>query len=144
MLRNLQIPRDWRSPSPGLVQRRGMSCQWPWGDCSWQHLTRFGLIYPPPCWNCSYRCVPAQHRRAAAPASQPPAPVNPDLSFVSLSLSSSLPLFPPISLSFQEVCSELWCLSKSNRCITNSIPAAEGTICQTNTIEKGVRKPGAP
>ncbi|KAL2295000.1 hypothetical protein Nmel_018144, partial [Mimus melanotis] len=37
----------------------------------------------------------------------------------------------------QEVCSELWCLSKSNRCITNSIPAAEGTICQTNTIDKG-------
>uniref|UniRef100_K7FB11 ADAM metallopeptidase with thrombospondin type 1 motif 10 n=1 Tax=Pelodiscus sinensis TaxID=13735 RepID=K7FB11_PELSI len=39
---------------------------------------------------------------------------------------------------YGEVCSELWCLSKSNRCITNSIPAAEGTICQTNTIEKGV------
>lgn len=38
----------------------------------------------------------------------------------------------------QEVCSELWCMSKSNRCITSSIPAAEGTICQTNTIEKGV------
>ncbi|XP_028855606.1 A disintegrin and metalloproteinase with thrombospondin motifs 10 isoform X3 [Denticeps clupeoides] len=36
-----------------------------------------------------------------------------------------------------EVCSELWCMSKSNRCITSSIPAAEGTICQTNTIEKG-------
>ncbi|MEQ2316061.1 A disintegrin and metalloproteinase with thrombospondin motifs 10, partial [Ameca splendens] len=28
-------------------------------------------------------------------------------------------------------------MSKSNRCITSSIPAAEGTICQTNTIEKG-------
>lgn len=39
----------------------------------------------------------------------------------------------------QEVCSELWCLSKSNRCITNSIPAAEGTLCQTHTIDKGVR-----
>ncbi|NWT75238.1 ATS10 metalloproteinase, partial [Prunella himalayana] len=38
---------------------------------------------------------------------------------------------------YGEVCSELWCLSKSNRCITNSIPAAEGTICQTNTIDKG-------
>ncbi|XP_060088812.1 LOW QUALITY PROTEIN: A disintegrin and metalloproteinase with thrombospondin motifs 10 [Heteronotia binoei] len=38
---------------------------------------------------------------------------------------------------YGEVCNELWCLSKSNRCITNSIPAAEGTICQTNTIEKG-------
>ncbi|XP_074834446.1 A disintegrin and metalloproteinase with thrombospondin motifs 10 isoform X2 [Carettochelys insculpta] len=37
----------------------------------------------------------------------------------------------------RQFCSELWCLSKSNRCITNSIPAAEGTICQTNTIEKG-------
>ncbi|KAG2464653.1 ATS6 metalloproteinase, partial [Polypterus senegalus] len=37
----------------------------------------------------------------------------------------------------QEVCSELWCISKSNRCITSSIPAAEGTICQTNTIDKG-------
>ncbi|XP_051028759.1 A disintegrin and metalloproteinase with thrombospondin motifs 10 isoform X3 [Acomys russatus] len=36
-----------------------------------------------------------------------------------------------------EVCSELWCLSKSNRCITNSIPAAEGTLCQTHTIDKG-------
>uniref|UniRef100_A0A672L9W1 ADAM metallopeptidase with thrombospondin type 1 motif 6 n=1 Tax=Sinocyclocheilus grahami TaxID=75366 RepID=A0A672L9W1_SINGR len=36
-----------------------------------------------------------------------------------------------------EVCRELWCLSKSNRCVTNSIPAAEGTLCQTSTIEKG-------
>lgn len=32
-------------------------------------------------------------------------------------------------------------MSKSNRCITSSIPAAEGTICQTNTIEKGVLYP---
>ncbi|XP_073076661.1 A disintegrin and metalloproteinase with thrombospondin motifs 10 isoform X3 [Manis javanica] len=39
---------------------------------------------------------------------------------------------------YGEVCSELWCLSKSNRCITNSIPAAEGTLCQTHTIDKGV------
>nr|XP_040146446.1 A disintegrin and metalloproteinase with thrombospondin motifs 10 isoform X4 [Ictidomys tridecemlineatus] len=38
---------------------------------------------------------------------------------------------------YGEVCSELWCLSKSNRCITNSIPAAEGTVCQTHTIDKG-------
>ncbi|XP_058473616.1 A disintegrin and metalloproteinase with thrombospondin motifs 6 isoform X2 [Solea solea] len=35
------------------------------------------------------------------------------------------------------VCRELWCLSKSNRCVTNSIPAAEGTLCQTGSIEKG-------
>lgn len=60
------------------------------------------------------------------------------LSFYFLSLS----LPPMFLLSFhshiQEVCSELWCMSKSNRCITSSIPAAEGTICQTNTIEKGV------
>ncbi|TSY41753.1 Unconventional myosin-If [Bagarius yarrelli] len=38
---------------------------------------------------------------------------------------------------YGEVCSELWCMSKSNRCITSSIPAAEGTICQTSTIDKG-------
>uniref|UniRef100_A0A8C1QNC2 ADAM metallopeptidase with thrombospondin type 1 motif, 6 n=1 Tax=Cyprinus carpio TaxID=7962 RepID=A0A8C1QNC2_CYPCA len=38
---------------------------------------------------------------------------------------------------YGEVCRELWCLSKSNRCVTNSIPAAEGTLCQTSTIEKG-------
>ncbi|TRY68193.1 hypothetical protein DNTS_027843 [Danionella cerebrum] len=38
---------------------------------------------------------------------------------------------------YGEVCRELWCLSKSNRCVTNSIPAAEGTLCQTNIIEKG-------
>ncbi|XP_051828447.1 A disintegrin and metalloproteinase with thrombospondin motifs 10 isoform X1 [Antechinus flavipes] len=38
---------------------------------------------------------------------------------------------------YGEVCSELWCLSKSNRCITNSIPAAEGTLCQSSTIDKG-------
>uniref|UniRef100_A0A8C2A9T7 ADAM metallopeptidase with thrombospondin type 1 motif, 10 n=1 Tax=Cyprinus carpio TaxID=7962 RepID=A0A8C2A9T7_CYPCA len=38
---------------------------------------------------------------------------------------------------YGEVCSELWCMSKGNRCITSSIPAAEGTICQTSTIEKG-------
>ncbi|KAL8203814.1 UNVERIFIED_CONTAM: A disintegrin and metalloproteinase with thrombospondin motifs 6 [Gekko kuhli] len=37
----------------------------------------------------------------------------------------------------EEVCRELWCLSKSNRCVTNSIPAAEGTLCQTGSIEKG-------
>ncbi|GAB5567628.1 A disintegrin and metalloproteinase with thrombospondin motifs 10 isoform X2 [Prionailurus iriomotensis] len=41
------------------------------------------------------------------------------------------------SIDYIEVCSELWCLSKSNRCITNSIPAAEGTLCQTHTIDKG-------
>ncbi|XP_069042089.1 A disintegrin and metalloproteinase with thrombospondin motifs 10 isoform X1 [Lepisosteus oculatus] len=38
---------------------------------------------------------------------------------------------------YGEVCSELWCMSKSNRCITSSIPAAEGTICQSNTIDRG-------
>ncbi|XP_037548481.1 A disintegrin and metalloproteinase with thrombospondin motifs 6 [Nematolebias whitei] len=38
---------------------------------------------------------------------------------------------------YGEVCRELWCLSKSNRCVTNSIPAAEGTLCQTGIIEKG-------
>uniref|UniRef100_W5LNC5 ADAM metallopeptidase with thrombospondin type 1 motif 6 n=1 Tax=Astyanax mexicanus TaxID=7994 RepID=W5LNC5_ASTMX len=38
---------------------------------------------------------------------------------------------------YGEVCRELWCLSKSNRCVTNSIPAAEGTLCQTGSIEKG-------
>ncbi|MEJ1275647.1 hypothetical protein NN561_006544 [Cricetulus griseus] len=38
---------------------------------------------------------------------------------------------------YGEVCRELWCLSKSNRCVTNSIPAAEGTLCQTGNIEKG-------
>ncbi|KAK7895515.1 hypothetical protein WMY93_020840 [Mugilogobius chulae] len=39
---------------------------------------------------------------------------------------------------YGEVCRELWCLSKSNRCVTNSIPAAEGTLCQTGSIDKGV------
>ncbi|MED6282883.1 A disintegrin and metalloproteinase with thrombospondin motifs 6, partial [Characodon lateralis] len=38
---------------------------------------------------------------------------------------------------YEEVCRELWCFSKSNRCVTNSIPAAEGTLCQTGSIEKG-------
>ncbi|MGH0186019.1 UNVERIFIED_CONTAM: hypothetical protein FKN15_020577 [Acipenser sinensis] len=38
---------------------------------------------------------------------------------------------------YGEVCRELWCLSKSNRCVTNSIPAGEGTLCQTGIIEKG-------
>lgn len=85
----------------------------------------------PPSW-----CLPG--------VTLPLAPANPDLGFVPLSLSSSLALCPPTSPSLQEVCSELWCLSKSNRCITNSIPAAEGTICQTNTIDKGVRQPWAP
>ncbi|XP_016097807.1 A disintegrin and metalloproteinase with thrombospondin motifs 6-like [Sinocyclocheilus grahami] len=42
-----------------------------------------------------------------------------------------------LHICLQEVCRELWCLSKSNRCVTNSIPAAEGTLCQTSTIEKG-------
>ena len=49
----------------------------------------------------------------------------------------TVPLLSASSV-LQEVCSELWCMSKSSRCITSSIPAAEGTICQTNTIEKGV------
>ncbi|XP_030197887.1 A disintegrin and metalloproteinase with thrombospondin motifs 6 isoform X2 [Gadus morhua] len=49
----------------------------------------------------------------------------------------SLPVrivLPPVQV---RVCRELWCLSKSNRCVTNSIPAAEGTLCQTGSIEKG-------
>ncbi|XP_069370143.1 A disintegrin and metalloproteinase with thrombospondin motifs 6 isoform X2 [Paralichthys olivaceus] len=49
----------------------------------------------------------------------------------------SLPVrdfLPPVQV---WVCRELWCLSKSNRCVTNSIPAAEGTLCQTGSIEKG-------
>lgn len=85
---------------------------------------------PPPS-----RCLPA--------VTLPVAQTNPDLGFVPLCLLSSLPLPAPQSPLLQEVCSELWCLSKSNRCITNSIPAAEGTICQTNTIDKGVRQPWA-
>ncbi|MGH0178490.1 UNVERIFIED_CONTAM: hypothetical protein FKN15_005651 [Acipenser sinensis] len=44
---------------------------------------------------------------------------------------------------YGEVCRELWCLSKSNRCVTNSIPAAEGTLCQTGIIEKGACAVGA-
>ncbi|KAG2466351.1 ATS6 metalloproteinase, partial [Polypterus senegalus] len=44
---------------------------------------------------------------------------------------------------YGEVCRELWCLSKSNRCVTNSIPAAEGTLCQTGSIEKGSCPTGA-
>ncbi|XP_059895068.1 A disintegrin and metalloproteinase with thrombospondin motifs 6 [Gadus macrocephalus] len=44
---------------------------------------------------------------------------------------------PPVISEMNEVCRELWCLSKSNRCVTNSIPAAEGTLCQTGSIEKG-------
>ncbi|KAM6984903.1 A disintegrin and metalloproteinase with thrombospondin motifs 6-like [Aplochiton taeniatus] len=43
---------------------------------------------------------------------------------------------------YGEVCRELWCLSKSNRCVTNSIPAAAGTLCQTGSIEKGERMGG--
>lgn len=38
---------------------------------------------------------------------------------------------------YGEVCRELWCLSRSNRCVTNSIPAAEGTLCQSGAIDKG-------
>ncbi|XP_061433351.1 A disintegrin and metalloproteinase with thrombospondin motifs 6-like [Lethenteron reissneri] len=38
---------------------------------------------------------------------------------------------------YGEVCRELWCISRSNRCITNSIPAAEGTQCQTDSVTKG-------
>uniref|UniRef100_A0A8C4PZL5 ADAM metallopeptidase with thrombospondin type 1 motif, 6 n=1 Tax=Eptatretus burgeri TaxID=7764 RepID=A0A8C4PZL5_EPTBU len=38
---------------------------------------------------------------------------------------------------YGEVCRELWCISKSKRCITNSIPAAEGTVCQTRAVENG-------
>ncbi|KAE8285444.1 A disintegrin and metalloproteinase with thrombospondin motifs 6 [Larimichthys crocea] len=44
---------------------------------------------------------------------------------------------------YGEVCRELWCLSKSNRCVTNSIPAAEGTLCQTGSIEKGACPAGS-
>ncbi|XP_077980914.1 A disintegrin and metalloproteinase with thrombospondin motifs 6-like [Glandiceps talaboti] len=33
---------------------------------------------------------------------------------------------------YLEVCRELWCISKNNRCVTNSIPAAEGTKCLIN------------
>ncbi|XP_039261164.2 A disintegrin and metalloproteinase with thrombospondin motifs 6-like isoform X1 [Styela clava] len=38
---------------------------------------------------------------------------------------------------YGQVCRELWCVSQNGRCVTNSIPAAEGTNCQTYGIEKG-------
>ncbi|XP_077866750.1 A disintegrin and metalloproteinase with thrombospondin motifs 6 [Saccoglossus kowalevskii] len=37
---------------------------------------------------------------------------------------------------FGSVCKELWCISKTNRCVTNSIPAAEGTECTIGTDER--------
>ncbi|KAH3741903.1 hypothetical protein DPMN_048633 [Dreissena polymorpha] len=33
----------------------------------------------------------------------------------------------------QEMCRELWCLDAEAQCITNSIPAAEGTACINDT-----------
>ncbi|XP_076815322.1 A disintegrin and metalloproteinase with thrombospondin motifs 6-like isoform X1 [Clavelina lepadiformis] len=37
-----------------------------------------------------------------------------------------------------DVCRDLWCLSKNDQCVTNSIPAAEGTTCNvTDDMSKG-------
>nr|CAB3220001.1 A disintegrin and metalloproteinase with thrombospondin motifs 6 [Phallusia mammillata] len=38
---------------------------------------------------------------------------------------------------YGDVCRELWCTSKNERCATNSIPAAEGTNCITTDIPRG-------
>ena len=44
----------------------------------------------------------------------------------------------PSLFSAQNICRELWCLSKNQRCVTNSVPAAEGTSCSTESITRGV------
>ncbi|XP_013409605.1 A disintegrin and metalloproteinase with thrombospondin motifs 6 [Lingula anatina] len=36
-----------------------------------------------------------------------------------------------------EVCRELWCTNQNERCVTNSIPAVEGTACVTWRVKKG-------
>ncbi|CAH1774293.1 unnamed protein product [Owenia fusiformis] len=38
---------------------------------------------------------------------------------------------------FGDICKELWCMSKNDRCITNNIPAAEGTVCNQRRGKKG-------
>uniref|UniRef100_A0A8D2MUL8 A disintegrin and metalloproteinase with thrombospondin motifs 10 n=1 Tax=Zonotrichia albicollis TaxID=44394 RepID=A0A8D2MUL8_ZONAL len=128
---------EWKSDTLSFAsaeQGTGDSSQWPWGGCSWQDLIS---CCPHHAEDTQCPRVPVSH-----PAGASLAQASANLGFVSLCLPSFL--CPPKSPPLQEVCSELWCLSKSNRCITNSIPAAEGTICQTNTIDKGVRQPWAP
>lgn len=36
-----------------------------------------------------------------------------------------------------DICRELWCLNPSNHCVTNSIPAAEGTRCSSPKVKLG-------
>ena len=39
----------------------------------------------------------------------------------------------------QEVCRELWCTNQDDQCVTNSIPASDGTPCTNETTRrKGV------
>jgi len=38
----------------------------------------------------------------------------------------------------QEACRELWCTNGVGECVTNHIPAAEGTLCSTDTVHRGV------
>ncbi|ELU06437.1 hypothetical protein CAPTEDRAFT_141382, partial [Capitella teleta] len=35
------------------------------------------------------------------------------------------------------ICQELWCTDPSGACVTNNIPGAEGTLCQTDRIKRG-------
>ncbi|KAH9504176.1 A disintegrin and metalloproteinase with thrombospondin motifs 6 [Bulinus truncatus] len=38
----------------------------------------------------------------------------------------------------KQACQELWCINESDACVTNSIPAAEGSECQMSRLKKGV------
>uniref|UniRef100_A0A8C4QSZ4 ADAM metallopeptidase with thrombospondin type 1 motif, 10 n=1 Tax=Eptatretus burgeri TaxID=7764 RepID=A0A8C4QSZ4_EPTBU len=38
---------------------------------------------------------------------------------------------------FRDVCRQLWCVSRSKLCVTNSIPAAEGTACASDNGDVG-------
>ncbi|XP_014668657.1 PREDICTED: A disintegrin and metalloproteinase with thrombospondin motifs 6-like [Priapulus caudatus] len=37
----------------------------------------------------------------------------------------------------RELCTELWCINYQGRCVTNSIPAADGTNCSTSRTQDG-------
>ncbi|KAH9504184.1 A disintegrin and metalloproteinase with thrombospondin motifs 6 [Bulinus truncatus] len=37
----------------------------------------------------------------------------------------------------KQACQELWCINESDACVTNSIPAAEGSECQMSRLKKG-------
>ncbi|XP_069126594.1 A disintegrin and metalloproteinase with thrombospondin motifs 6-like [Argopecten irradians] len=99
-----------------------------WSSCSRAYITEFldsdkgqCLINTP----SEQLLVKPQFRRF------PPQQINSDEQCV-LQFGEASSMCKP-----REVCQELWCINKHGQCTTNSIPAAEGTVCPLDTGQRG-------